>query len=187
MKIFNTAILLLTLTTACTTKSKYEKAADEILANERASKYMNAGMLKYRVKIPEGWTTDHRTYRGVDYYFLLAPKTIEDPNTNINIITEHMQGLDLPVFKAKAIESIKHAIPSAVILSEGDIKAKGLKGCWFSYTMSPQGIEATLVCYIFPKNGVAYVITAGTQMNDAARYRSIFDSVARSLKFIQLN
>jgi hypothetical protein len=94
-----------------------------------------------------------------------------------------MQNLSLNEFKAKTIESVKHSIPSASILAEGEIEANGLKGSWYSYSMEPQNIKATLVSYIYPKNGVAYTITAGTQTKDAARYRSTFDSVARSLKF----
>jgi hypothetical protein len=51
--------------------------------------------------------------------------------------------------------------------------------------MEPQGIRATLVSYIFPKDGVAYVLTAGTQTKDAENYRGTFDKVAKSFKFIQ--
>lgn len=182
MKIFYTIILLLTLTTACTTKSK-PKTIEEIAANLPTAN-MNAGKLNYTVKIPDGWTTEHVTRHNVDYYYLYAPRTTDDPNTNINIVTEHMQGLELPVYKAKAIDAIKRVIPGTVILEEGDVKAKGLKGIWFTYTMTIQGVDASLVCYIYPKNGIAYIITAGTQTKDAARYRSTFDAVGRSFKFL---
>lgn len=184
MKIFITSFILLILV-SCNTKSKYRKAADEIAASSPPSKNRNVGRENYTLFVPGGWTTAHKTAYGINYYFLLAPKTMADPNTNINVITEDMQNLDLEVFRQKTIESIQERIPSATILSLGDIVANGLQGAWFSYSMRPQSIEATLVCYIYPKNGVGYIITAGTQTKDAAHYRSLFDSVAKSLKFVE--
>lgn len=183
MKIVCVLFLLFVLLTACKEKNKYRKAADEIAANVPNAKNMNVGKENYTIDIPYGWTTEHRSAYGVDYYFLLAPKTEEDPNTNINVITEYMQNLNLDDYITKTIESIKKSIPGASILGQGDIAADSLKGGWYSYTMVPQGIKATLVCYIFPKDGIAYIITAGTQTKDAARYRSTFDSAAKSLRF----
>lgn len=170
----------------CDTKSKYHKAADEIAAKMPESTNMNVGKQNYSLYIPKGWTTEHRSAYGMDYYYLLAPKTEEDPNTSINVITEFMQNLSLEEFKAKTIESVKRAIPSVSNFAQGGLTANGLQGAWYSYTMKPQGIKAALVCYIFPKDGVAYTITAGTEIKDPLRYRSLFDSVARSLKFIEL-
>lgn len=184
MKILYIPIFFLIIAAACKSKSNYRKAADEIAANSQGTTNMNAGKRNYSLYIPEGWTSEHRNAYGVDCYFILAPKTATDPNTNINVVTEYMQNLGLDEYKARTIESIKKAIPSASILAQGDINANGLKGGWYSYSMVPQGIEATLVCYIFPQDSVAYIITAGTQTKDASRYRSTFDSVARSFKFV---
>ena len=147
---------------------------------------MNVGKQNYHLYIPEGWTTEHRTAYGVDYYYLLAPKTAEDPNTSINVITEDMQNLSLDEFRDKTIESVKGAIPSASNFTEGGLIANGLAGKWYSYTMEPQGIKATLVCYIFPKEGIAYSITAGTQTKNVSHYRTLFDSVARSFRFVEM-
>jgi hypothetical protein len=52
--------------------------------------------------------------------------------------------------------------------------------------MEPQGLKAALVSYIFPKDGIAYIITAGTEIEDPLHYRSHFDSVASSLKFVEM-
>jgi hypothetical protein len=174
-------IFLLTVLIGC--KSKYAKAVDEIAENLPESKNMNAGTQNYFVDVPNGWTTKKTTYQGIDYYFLLAPKTIDDPNTNINIITEYMQKFSLEVYKEKAIEALKKAIPSASILNEGKIEANGLKGTWYSYVMEPAGTKSSLISYIFPKDGVAYIITAGTQVKDASHYRRTFDIVAKSFRF----
>ncbi len=182
MKITRILILIITLS-ACNNESKYRKAADDIAKNVPEPTNMNVGKEKYTLDIPAGWTTKNQTAYGIEYYFLLAPKTKDDPNTNINVVSEDMQNLSLDEYTEKAIQSIKKSIPSAMILQHGDIIANDLKGIWYSYTMQPQGIDVTLVGYIFPKNGVAYIISAGTQTKDAARYRSTFDLVAKSLKF----
>lgn len=181
MRITTASLFLLLFAISCETKSSYRKAADEIASNAPWGESMNAGKEAYSLFVPKGWTTTHQTAYGIDYYFLLAPKTPDDPNTNINVATEYMQNLSLVEYREKSIESIQKGIPSATILSQGDIYADDLKGAWYSYAMEPQGIKSTLVCYIFPKNGVAYNITAGTQTKDAARYRSLFDSVAKSM------
>ncbi len=181
------AICFLLILTACGGKNKYRKAADEMASNAPEPTNMNAGKREYTIAIPEGWTAEHRSANGVDYYFLLAPKTKDDPNTNINVTTEFMQHLSLEDYEAKSIESVKKYIPTSAITAQGDIDANGLNGKWYSYTIEPQGIKASLVNYVFPKDGIAYTITAGTQTKDAARYRNTFDSVARSLRFTRSN
>lgn len=168
---------------SCNSQSNYKKVADEIATIAQEPTNMNTGKEKYILDVPEGWTTKHKNAYGVDMYFLLAPKTKEDPNTNINVVTESMQNLSFDNYKTGMMESIKNSIPSASILAQGDMSADGIKGGWYSYTMESHEIKATLVSYIFPKNGIAYIITAGTQDKDAVRYRNTFDLVAKSLKF----
>ena len=168
---------------SCITKSRYQKAADEIAAKMPPSHNMNVGKEKYNLYVPPAWTTKHQTAYDMDVYYLLAPKTADNPNTNINVITEYMQNLSLEEYLQKTIESIVQGIPSSHILARGTITANGLNGACYSYSMRPEEIPSTLVSYIFPKNGVAYVITAGTQTKDFGHYRSLFDSVARSLQF----
>lgn len=172
---------LLVILLAC--KSNYRKAADEIFKRSPEPTNMNVGKHNYALDVPEGWATAYRTYGGVNYYFLNAPQSKADPNTNVNVITENMQNLSLDIFKAKSIESLKRTIPTATIQAEGEIEANGLNGSWYSYTMEQSGIKASIVSYIFPKDGIAYVITAGTQLEDASRYRKTFDAIAKSLKF----
>jgi PsbP len=182
MRIIFISLILIFGATAC--KNKYRKAADEIIGNTKPTN-MNVGKEKYSLTIPDGWTTENRNNYGVDYYYVMAPKTIVDPNTSINVANEFMQNLSLEEYLTATIQSVKKAIPSAIILEQGEIVANDLKGCWYSYNMEPQGIKATLIGYIFPKNGVAYIITAGTQTKDAVKYRSTFDNVAKSFKFNQ--
>jgi hypothetical protein len=169
---------------SCITKSRYQKAADEIAAKMPPSHNMNVGKEKYNLYVPTGWTTKHQTAYGMDFYYLLAPKTADNPNTNINVMTEYMQNLSLQEYLQKGIESVVQGIPSSQILGRGTITTNdSLPGAWYTYSMEPEEIPSTLVSYIFPKNGVAYVVTAGTQTKDFGHYRSLFDSVARSLRF----
>ena len=183
MKKILISIFLISGFTGCIYKSNYRKAADEIIENVPVTANMNAAVKKYTLDVPAGWTTKHLREYGIDYYFLSAPKTADDPHTNINVITEYMQNLSLDKYVEKSIEGIKHAIPSAAIGARGYITANGVEGAWYEYTMEPRGIKAALVNYIFPQDGIAYIVTAGTQTKDAAGYRHTFVSVAQSLKF----
>ncbi len=177
-----TFIIILVITfSSC--KSKYRQAADEIAVKLPNTSNMNAGKEKYSLQIPKGWTTENKLVYGIDYYYLMAPKTEDDPNTNINVVNEFMQNLSLNDYLIGTIQSVKKSIPSTVILGQGEIDANGLKGVWYNYNMEVQGIKATIVSYIFPRNGVAYIITAGTQTKDAQKYRKLFDTVAESFKF----
>lgn len=180
MKRLLSYLFLITIV-AC--KNKPQKAADEIFDKIPSTQNLNVGTRHYTLTIPPGWTTKRQTYRGIDYYFLLAPKTAADPNTNINVVTESMQNFSLDVYKEKTLQAIKQLIPNSTMLAQGSIEANGIKGYWYNYTMEADGKNTDMVGYIFPRNGVAYIITAGTQPKDAARYRSTFDAVARSLKF----
>lgn len=139
---------------ACTYKSNHRKAAEDIIEKIPDTKNLNTGKRSYVLDVPVGWETKHQTAYGIDYYFLLAPKTLADPNTNINVMTESMLHLSLETYLKKAKEQVKLSISSAVILDEGSITAGSLKGAWYKYSMEPRGIKATLVCYIFPKDNV---------------------------------
>lgn len=178
-------LCLLTVTISCGTKSRSRQLGEQILSNTGTSPNMNAGRSPYKLDVPEGWTTEYRTIYGVNYYYLLAPKTAEDPNTSINVLTEYMQNLSLKEFTEKTMESVRLRVPGSNILSDGSITANGIEGAWYSYTIKSEGVDATLVQYIFPKDGVAYSLTAGTQTKDAERYRSLFDHVAKSLTFTE--
>lgn len=184
MKIIYKLLMISLVFAGCDTRSKYKKAADEIAAKIPTTSGLNAGDQNYKLYVPEGWTTDHKTAYGINYYFLNAPKTADDPNTNVNVVTENMQNLSLEDYDKATIKYVRKAIPSAGDFKEGSISAHGLGGLWYSYKMDMQGVKASLVSYVFPRNGIAYIITAGTQTKDEDRYRSLFDSVARSLEFI---
>ena len=176
-------MLLLAIFTAC--KSRREKAVDELLSKAGPmGPDVDAHRLDYILYVPDGWTTRRQLAYDVNYYFLNPPKTNDAP-ADINLVTVNMQNVPLQEFREKMIESLKAATPDASDFEEGNVIANGREGVWYSYTMSPQGMNASFVCYIFPKDGVAYMITAGTFPEYASRYRSLFDSVARSLKFVE--
>jgi hypothetical protein len=168
-------------TAAC--QNRYGKAADELRDRSPEPQNMNVGVQNYTTYIPDGWTTAKKSYGGIDYYFIAAPKTETDPNTNVNIITEKMQNLSLDAYKEGAIKSLKKAIPNAVIMDEGNIEAYNINGHWYSYAFEQSGIKASIVSYIIPKDGIAYIISGGTRPELADHYRSTFDSIARSFKF----
>ncbi|WP_341841201.1 PsbP-related protein [Chitinophaga caseinilytica] len=184
MKKLLSIIILIATASACNNnKSRNLKAAEEIFDKVPSTENMNAGKHHYTVFIPDGWITSRQTYQGVEYYFVTAPKTPDDPNTNVNVISENMRGMDLDKFFTGAMVSLRQAIPSAEILDEGDVTAHGIEGRWYIYTMEPQGVKAKLISYIFPKEGVAYILTAGTQPQDFDRHKPTFDKIAKSLKF----
>jgi hypothetical protein len=178
-----TLIIFALLFFACKNKTQSERAIEELGKNLPPITNMNAGKEKYTVFIPQGWTTKHTSNNGIEYYHIIAPRTKANLNTSVNIITEDMQQLSMEDFTVASMQSIRNYIPSAVIQTRGSIKANNLIGNWFTYTMEHQGLKASLVCYIFEKKGVAYIITAGTHPPLAAKYRPLFDKIASSLTF----
>src|ERR1700745_2701369 len=101
MRISYVPLFLVLVLISCKEKSNYRKAADEIAANAPKPVNMNAGQDNYNISIPNGWTTERRSEYGVHYYFLSAPKTPDDPNTNISVTSEYMDNLDLDEYRKK--------------------------------------------------------------------------------------
>lgn len=172
------------ITASCSESGKRPSKISEIDLSKVSTKNMNAGKEAYDLYIPENWQSERKTLNGVQYHFLFAPKTAEDPNTQVNIVSERMQGLSLYDYRQQSMESILKMIPGATMLINGQIETADTKGMWYSYRLQTDNTDATLVCYIIPRNGVAYSLTAGTQTKDAYRYRPLFDSIARSFRFL---
>lgn len=173
----------LILLIGCKEKSEYRKAAEEIAANLPDTRGLNIGVAEYELIVPNGWTESHFSEFGIDYYFISAPKTLEDQNTNVNVITESMNNYSLQTYTNKAIDGLKAAIPTAVILSRGEYSTNGIKASWYKYNMAPRGIKVILTSYIFPKDNIAYVVTCGTQLRDTAKHEATFKMIIRSFKF----
>jgi hypothetical protein len=101
----------------------------------------------------------------------------------MNILNESMQNASFDEYKSQTNVNLKKMIPSAEVLNTGDIAAGDLKGAWTHYTMEQNGMKLDLVNYVFPKDGVAYIITATTKEGKMDQYRSTFDGVAKSFRF----
>ncbi|RFM31114.1 DcrB-related protein [Chitinophaga silvisoli] len=173
-------LLVLTLALACNTKQQ-PKTAEEVLSTINKTN-LNKGSQNYHLDTPEGWTTDHKTIQGINYYYIIAPNTGEVPSPNINLLTESMQGASLKDYIAKSLSSLKQVLPTSEVKASGDITANGIQGAWYNYTMEMQGVKAYLMAYVFPKDGIAYVITGICPPDKATKYRPVFDSVAKSFK-----
>lgn len=180
-----TAVLL--FATSCKTDNKKLNKDDakpmtneEILEKASTSKNINVGDKVYLVDIPNGWTTKDTSINNLKFYFLVAPTSDADFRTNINIINESMQGISFDEYKKKTIESMKHYMPNVEILESGDMKASDLAGSWFHYNLTQSGIKLGIINYTFPKDGIAYIITATTKAENLDKYRITFDAVAKS-------
>ncbi|RFS20136.1 hypothetical protein DVR12_20690 [Chitinophaga silvatica] len=174
-------ICLILAITACNRQTKNQRAADEILDKIPSTKTMNAGKHPYELYVPDGWKTENRKLRGVDYYFI-APA--DNPNINVNVVTETMSGLSLNDYSELNLNNIKRIIPSAVILGHGKTKINGVTSAWYKYTIEPQGINISLSSCLVPDKGVAYIITCGSLTKDADKYKNTFDTILKSFKFV---
>ena len=167
---------------SCISQSKEKTLEERII--DIGTKNMNEGKSKYSIFVPENWTTEQKKIGGIDYYFLLAPKTKEDPNTNVNIITENMRDMDLYTFRKGAIKSLLKTIPSVNITDTGSIRSDtGLLGVWYTYTFSEEDTEAKLKSFFYSKDRIAYVITAGTIKQNFDKYLELIDKIGSSFKF----
>lgn len=180
-----TTLIIFTLILCISACKSKRSTADEIMDKLPANKEnLNVGDQNYTLYVPENWTTKHTTYRGVNYYFLMAPHVPGDFNTNVNVVTENMHDDDLTTYETNTLATMLRVMPTAKITDKGgDIDANGIKGTWFAYSITQDGTALNLVCYIFPVNKVAYIITATTTPALAVNYRETFDKIARSLSF----
>lgn len=173
-------LLILTLAFACN-NNQQPKTLDDIL-NSVDKTNLNKGSQNFHLDTPEGWKSEWRTAQGVDFYYMYSPQTSEVPNPNINIVTESMQGTSLKTYLSHSLSFVAHLYPGAKVVAEGDIEANGVHGGWYNIKMEFQGTKGDLMAYVFPSNGVAYVITALCPPNKKSKYRLIFDKVAKSFK-----
>jgi len=173
-------LLFLTLALACNTK-KQPKTAEEVLSSINKTN-LNKGSQDYHLDTPDGWTTEHKTIQGINYYYIIAPNTGEVPSPNINLLTESMEGVTLKEYISKSLSSLEKVLPTSKVIANGDFEANGIQGAWYNYTMEMQGVKADLMAYVIPSNGIAYVITGICPPDKKAKYRPIFDAVAKSFK-----
>jgi len=173
-------LLALTLAFACN-NNKQPKTAEDVL-NSINKTNLNKGSEHFHLDTPEGWTTDRKTIQGINYYYIISPQTGEVPNPNINMVTESMQGASLKTYITRSLSSLEQILPGSKVVANGDIKANGIHGAWYNYTMEMQGVKADLMAYVFPADGIAYVITGICAPDKKTKYRPIFDKVAESFK-----
>jgi hypothetical protein len=173
-------LLVLTFAFACN-NNKQPKTAEDVLSSINKTN-LNKGSEDFHLDTPEGWTTDKKTIQGINYYYIISPQTGDVPNPNINLVTESMQGVSLETYITKSLSSLEQILPGSKIVANGDIEANGVKGAWYNYTMEMQGVKADLMAYVYPAGGIAYVITGICTPGKKAKYRPIFDAVAKSFK-----
>lgn len=167
---------------SCISQNKEKTLEERVI--DLGTDNMNEGRSKYSIYVPENWTTKQERINGIDFYFLLAPKTKEDPKTNVNIISENMRDMDLYTFREGGIKSLLKTIPSAIITDTGSVRSDtGLLGVWYIYTFSEDGTVAKLKSFYYSKDKIAYVITAGTIKKNFDKYLELIDKIGSSFKF----
>lgn len=181
MKVYFLRLLyILLILTAC--KAKTKNTPEDFLNKLTNKQNFNVGKHKYTVNVPDGWTTKNSTHSGIDYFFLIAPRTEPNSNTSINFITENMAGFDLDTYTSLAKKNLKNDIPSVNFLESGSLN-NGTQSNWYSYTFTFDQNEVFCLTYIFAKDGIAYVMTNATHKKDSSLYRSTFEEVAKSFRF----
>lgn len=175
--VFFSVVLFLS---ACQLKTGINKKAGELPVTPG----MNAGKDKFDLHVPDGWTSRRVNKEGVDYYFLNSPKSATDSAANINVVTEDMQGVGFEKYLETSKKMLKDYNPSVKFINEGKIKLQNKEGAWFRFNLAPNGTKIFALTFIFPRKGIAYVMTCATS-GEIERYKPTFDSVAKSLFFIE--
>ena len=134
---------------------------------------------KFSINIPAGWRHHTEMSNGFKIFFLNAPPSAGF-SPNLNILTEHMQGLTTAQYLRISKENMIKQ--NFVFDAEGDFQANGITGSYFSTTLDYQGRKLSLKTFNFFKSGLAYIITGTCLGSQAGAYRPIFDKTVMSFK-----
>ncbi len=173
--------LLLTAVISCKNKPA---TANELLEQASKAPGLNAGTGTFTVTAPEGWEKKDTVMNGITFLFIKSPvsSATQVIRPSMNILTENMGGVSFDEYVKRNQSTMKQYFDQYKELDNGNIEANRMQGKWLRYSHAQNGYTLDNMVYMFPKNGIAYVLTGATMQGDMDKYKNTYDAIAKSLQ-----
>lgn len=162
-------------------KSQPGKATKADSTKTAKAKQYTEPVFNYHITPPAKWAMYDTVLNGLRIRILKAPKSLSSDNPIVNVLIANMEGKNIEEFTASNIKYLKTNMAGISILKKGSIDTLH-NGQWFTYTKMQNGVLREMINYIIPVNGLAYMITCGTNPGTLKKYRPVFDKIAKSFK-----
>jgi hypothetical protein len=170
------------LLAACQNGTGKQKNADEVLKEAGKMQGANAGANNFEIESPSGWTRMDTTMQGLKATFLLAPEAGNGFRTNLNVITQAMNGLSGDAYYDASVDYMSKNMTQFKMVDKGTKRVAGMDAHYVHYNDVQNGTMMDQALYIIPQGNVAYLITCTTQPGDVTKYQPDFDKAIGSFK-----
>ncbi len=158
--------------------------AGELLEKASKAPGLNAGAGKFSVTAPDGWEKKDTVMNGITFLFVWSPvsSATQAFRPNMNVVTENMGGISFDEYVKRNQSTMGQYFEQYKEVDNGNIETNGMQGKWMRYSHVQNGYTLDNMVYMFPKNGIAYVLTGATIQGDMDKYRDKYEAIAKSLQ-----
>ncbi|MFM2048318.1 MAG: hypothetical protein RI955_866, partial [Bacteroidota bacterium] len=118
--------------------------------------------------------------------FLIGPDSTHQLFPRINVLNETMRNESIEEYIKGNRKNLENDVAFTVTFNEeGIINTAERNIYWYSYTKDYNNIKREMMFYSIPVNGISYCFTAGVGIGGMQYYRSQFDTIVKSFKFVQ--
>jgi hypothetical protein len=140
----------------------------------------------YSIEFPAGWTKQER-FMGLDVIALSPADTPKDSfRENASVLSGKLDApITLDLFYSENLKNLQKALNNFKLEGSGDINVDGQAAKWVLYTHKQGNFESKVIQYFIMKGDYAYLITCGGEPTVYDKYKSTFESIVKSFKFLK--
>lgn len=140
----------------------------------------------YSIEFPSGWTKQER-FMGLDVIALSPAETPKDSfRENASVLSGKLDApITLDLFYSENLKNLQKALNNFKQDGSGDSTVDGQPAKWVLYTHKQGNFESKVIQYFIMKGDYAYLITCGGEPAAYDKYKSTFDSIVKSFKFLK--
>lgn len=184
MKLFKLSMLAVLLLSVSCNNNKKQYSADELMQKAGESPGMNAGNGKFNIDAPAGWQRTDTVMNGVDVAFMLGPLTPDKFRVNINVVSESMHGNSFDTYFDKTVESMGKYLQNFSPGPHGEQDIDGIHAKWVQCSHQQSGYDISVLVYVIPKKGIAYVISCSAPKGQLEKYQAKFDEAIHTFHIL---
>ncbi len=173
-------ILFLLLSVSC--KNKSGKTEEIFTDPPKPVIKQEPPKFDFTVDPPAGWVMFDTVVNKLSLRFLRPQDAQSGGNPLVNILVATMEKKNIDEFSETNMAYLQKNMPGVVLQEKGSIAIPSIDARWFTYTKEQNGVLREMINYIIPLNGIAYMVTCGTNSGSMKKYRPVFDKIVRSFK-----